>query len=135
LYNRAAWDRETGSFLCEAIVEIDPSLLLYGLSGSALKEVAEGFGLRFCHEVFADRTYRDDGSLTPRTEPDALIENEEEAIQQVEEMINSQTVQTTSGKRISIQAQTICVHGDGAHAVAFACKLHHHLKRAVGLNP
>jgi UPF0271 protein len=131
LYNRAAWDVNTGSFLCQAIADIDPKLLLYGLSGSTLKTVAESFGLIFCHEVFADRTYQDDGSLTPRIEPNALIQNEDEATRQVIEMLLTKTIQTTSGRRISIEAETICLHGDGIHAVAFARKLHYHLKKAI----
>ena len=131
LYNRAAWDEETGSALCRGISVVDPNLVLYGLSGSALKKVAENFGLRFCHEVFADRTYRDDGSLTPRSEPNALIEKEDEVIKQVTEMIQSKTVKTTSGKNIPIEAQTICIHGDGSHAVDFARRLYHHLTNVI----
>lgn len=134
LYNRAAWDAEVGYFLCKGVAEVDPQLFLYGLSGSALKEIAEDSGLRFCQEVFADRSYRDDGSLTPRNEPGALIESEEDAIQQIEEMLLRKTVRTTSGKYISIEAQTICLHGDGAHAVIFARKLHNHLKRLIDQN-
>lgn len=134
LYNRAAWDVETGYFLCQAVVDVDSKLSLYGLGGSALKGIAKSFGLQFCHEVFADRTYRDDGSLTPRTEPNALIENDEAAIAQVDEMIRFKTVSATSGKRVPIEAQTICLHGDGVHAVAFARKLHHHLKGLISPN-
>lgn len=131
LYNRVAWDVETGGFLCKAIAEINTELILYGLSGSALKSVAADFGLSFCHEVFADRTYQEDGSLTPRTQPDALIEDENTSIRQVTEMLLQKKVRATSGKRIPIEAQTICLHGDGAHAVAFARRLHQHLQQAI----
>ncbi|MDB5197330.1 MAG: LamB/YcsF family protein [Flaviaesturariibacter sp.] len=135
LYNRAAWDVETGAALCSGIIDIDPELLVYGLSGSALREVAQGFGLRFWNEVFADRTYQENGSLTPRTQPGALIEEEEKAIRQVTEMLLHQTVQTALGKRISIEAQTICLHGDGSHAVTFARRLHSHLQQIIPQNP
>src|SRR5882762_6659836 len=66
LYNRAAKDAEVSHLICRAIREFDPSLLLYGLSGSAMKQAAQQCGLRFVSEVFADRTYQQDGSLTPR---------------------------------------------------------------------
>ncbi|HEV8080856.1 MAG TPA: LamB/YcsF family protein, partial [Chitinophagaceae bacterium] len=72
---------------------------------------------------FADRTYQDDRTLTPRTQPNALIENVDEAIQQVLMMVQKGKVKTVSGKEIPIVAETICIHGDGKHAVEFARKI------------
>lgn len=124
LYNRAARDEEVGYFLCKAIHAIDPGLTLYGLSGSSLKEVAASFNLTYVQEAFADRTYQDNGSLTPRSEPDAFIETEEEVITQVLHLIKHKEVKTVSGIRIPIEAGTICIHGDGKQAVAFSRKLY-----------
>lgn len=124
LYNRAARDPEVGHFLCTAIVEVCPASRLYGLSGSGLEEVAQAFGLQYVHEVFADRSYQEDGSLTPRSEANALIHDAGEAVQQVKDMVERGKVKTVSGAYIPIRADTICIHGDGANAVAFAKRLH-----------
>ncbi len=120
LYNRAAKDKEISSFVCKAILQIDPSLILYGLSGSQMKNEADVCNIKFASEVFADRTYQEDGSLTSRDNPHALIENEELALNQVIQMIKTGTVQSLNGKTIPIQAETICLHGDGIRAVQFA---------------
>ena len=80
-------------------------------------------------EVFADRTYQDDGSLTSRKEKNALIEDEDVSVKQVLQMIQQQTVTSVSGKPVNIVAETVCIHGDGKHAVAFAKKIHLTLKQ------
>jgi UPF0271 protein len=119
LYNRAARDLEASELVCRAIFEFDAGLLLYGLSGSLMKEAAGETGLRFVSEVFADRSYRPDGSLTPRNEPGALIEDLDEAVGQALRMIREGRVLTGSGA-VDIVAETICLHGDGSHAVEYA---------------
>jgi UPF0271 protein len=81
-------------------------------------------GIKTCNEVFADRTYQDDGSLTPRSIPGALIEDVKEAVSQVLQMINEGKVKTVTGKVIPIVAETICIHGDGKHAIEFAKSIH-----------
>ncbi|MEI6948204.1 5-oxoprolinase subunit PxpA [Paraflavisolibacter sp. H34] len=129
LYNRAAKDAAVSALICETIRAIDRRLILYGLSGSCMQAEAERLGLPFCSEVFADRTYADDGSLTPRTQPNALIEEGEESVRQVLQMVKEGAVRTTSGKVIPIAAGTICLHGDGRHAVAFARSIFEALKK------
>jgi len=116
LYNRAAKDPAVSAILCETIRQFDPSLLLYGLTGSAMKAEAERCGLRFVQEVFADRSYREDGSLVPRNEAHALIEEPALAVRQVLIMVQKGRVLATSGETISLAAGTVCIHGDGAHA-------------------
>ncbi|MEO6328908.1 MAG: 5-oxoprolinase subunit PxpA [Ginsengibacter sp.] len=120
LYNRAAWDGVVSSFICSSIMEFDSSLILYGLSNSEMGKEAKSYGLKFMNEVFADRTYQDDGSLTPRTHSNALIESTDEGIHQVLMMVNKGKVKTVTGNEISITAETICIHGDGKNAVEFA---------------
>jgi UPF0271 protein len=120
LYNRAARDREVATAITEAVQSIDASLLLYGLANSESEKVAKEFGISFYNEVFADRTYTDEGKLTPRTSPNAMIVSAEVSLQQVMQMIQQGEVTSTNGKKISIQADTICIHGDGTHAVEFA---------------
>ncbi len=119
LYNQSAKDPMIASTIAKAVKDFDSSLVLFGLSGSASITEAVKIGLKTANEVFADRTYLDDGSLTPRSQPNALIEDETKAVQQALQMIMQQTVTTTSGKTITINADTICIHGDGANAVAF----------------
>ena len=85
--------------------------------------------MKTASEVFADRTYKDDGSLTSRSKPGALIENTDAAIKQVLQMIKEGTVTSITGKKVPIVAETICIHGDGEHAVEFAKAIHGALKK------
>ena len=120
LYNQAAKDQALAAAVADAVRGASPDLILYGLSGSFLISEAKACGLRAASEVFADRTYQTDGTLTPRTEPDALIKDSKDAVAQALQMIQKQTVTATTGEAISIRADTLCIHGDGEHAVAFA---------------
>ncbi len=120
LYNRAAWDEEVAHYVCGAIKTVDENLIVYGLSGSKMAAVAAAHQLHFLHEVFADRTYQEDGSLTPRSQSNALIVGEEICMRQVRQMVVDKKVTTVSGKCIPITADTICIHGDGKHALRFA---------------
>ena len=124
LYNMAAKDKSLASAIANAVTNHDTNLTLFGLSNSFLISEAKATGLKTTSEVFADRTYQDDGSLTPRSQPDALIKNNEAAIQQVLMMVKQGKVKTVSGKEIAIAVETICIHGDGEHAVEFAKVLH-----------
>lgn len=129
LYNMAARDRLLAGSIVKAVERIDPDLVLYGLSGSHLISEAEAAGLVAASEVFADRTYRSDGSLTPRSEPDALIADGSESIDQVLSMIVNGTVTSTTGETVQIRADTVCIHGDGPHAVEFAARIREALSR------
>ena len=120
LYNQAARNAELASTIAKAIVSRDRKLILYGLSGSFLISEAEKAGLPTASEVFADRTYQPDGSLTPRSQPGALITDDRIAVVQALEMIRSKTVTAVTGETIKIAADTLCIHGDGEHAVGFA---------------
>jgi UPF0271 protein len=120
LYNEAAKNKLLAEELVKTIVKIDSSLLLYGPPNSELEKAAHNYRLPYCHEGFMDRTYQDDGSLTPRSHPQALITSEYKYIQQAFQMIRQQTVTTLSGKTISLPVQTLCIHGDGPHALPFA---------------
>lgn len=123
LYNQAARERPIARAIAEAVRAVDPALILYGLSGSHLIGEAEAIGLNSASEVFADRTYRPDGSLTPRREPGALIDDESAAVAQVLRMIESGIVRATGGTDVRIKADTVCIHGDGPHAVDFASRI------------
>jgi UPF0271 protein len=129
LYNMAARDRSLAHSISKAIKDFDHRLILYGLSGSFLTTEAEALGLTTANEVFADRTYLDDGSLTPRSQPNALIEEKEKCLSQVLQMITQQSVTSINNKVIPIIAQTVCIHGDGKHALTFAEAIYESLSR------
>jgi UPF0271 protein len=129
LYNRAARDAVVATLIARVVAEFDRSLLFYGLSGSEMRPAADAAGLRFVSEVFGDRTYQPDGSLTPRTEPNALIEDPAQAVKQVLQMVTQGRVHTGAGP-VLILAETICLHGDGPHAVEFAGLIHGALRAA-----
>ena len=124
LYNMAARDRTVAATIATAIKDFNEDLVLYGLSGSAMIEEAQALGLKTASEVFADRSYQDDGTLTPRSEPGALIDTEEKSIAQVWLMIRQGQVLSLNGKLVPIKAETICIHGDNRQAVFFARKLY-----------
>ena len=123
----AAKDPALSMAIAQAIYDFDKTQVLFGLSGSYLISEAKAMGIKTASEVFADRTYQDDGNLTPRTKLNALIEDEEQAIGQVIQMIKKGTVTATSGKEVPILAETICLHGDGKNAVAFASAINKRL--------
>ncbi len=124
LYNMSARDATLAKIIAKAVKDFDNQLILFGLSGSHSISEAKEISLQTACEVFADRTYQDDGSLTPRSQPDALIEETDKVIAQVIEMIENGTVTSINGKTIPIIAETICIHGDGKNAVNFARAIH-----------
>lgn len=129
LYNEAAIDPELAELIIEAIVELDTSMAVYGPPRSELEKQALLKGLDFLGEGFADRTYQEDGSLTPRTEPDALIKEESNCVNQVLQIVKKQQVLSVKGTLVEIPAKTICIHGDGPHALLFASAIHQSLQK------
>jgi UPF0271 protein len=127
LYNMAAKKQELAEAIAEAVYKVNPELILFGLSGSELVLAGERIGLKTANEVFADRTYQADGALTPRKQPDALITNQEQAVAQVVRMVKEGTVLSQQGAQVAIKADTVCLHGDGAHALVFA----RHIRRIL----
>ena len=123
LYNMAAADEKLAEAVAEAVYKVDGELVLFGLSGSWMIRKARALGLKAAEEVFADRTYQKDGSLTPRREPGAVITDENASLAQVLGMVKDKTVKSLQGEIVSITADTICVHGDGEHALAFSRRI------------
>ena len=120
LYNMAARDPALAEAIAIAVRSFDASLVLFGLAHSALTGAGEAIGLKVAHEVFADRTYQRDGSLTPRSQPDALLLTPQAAAAQAVRMIRTGSVRATDGTEVAVKADTICLHGDGPDALAFA---------------
>ena len=120
LYNMAAKNASLSIAIAEAVYRIDPELILYGLAGSELIKAAKKIGIRSASEVFSDRTYQDDGSLTSRHGAGAMIKDQVEAVNQVIRMVKEGKVTSLQGTDVTIQADTICIHGDGERALDFA---------------
>lgn len=120
LYNASAKDPAIAKAIAQAVFDEDPNALLLGLSGSYSLAAAEALGLKTAHEVFGDRAYQADGSLVPRNQAHACLDQTEEVIHQVKRMVQKGEVQAISGEIIPLRIDTICLHGDGPHALAFA---------------
>ncbi|MFC0522759.1 LamB/YcsF family protein [Pontibacillus salicampi] len=120
LYNMAAKDPSLSKAIADAVYDVDPSLILFGLAGQELYNAGKERGLRTASEVFSDRTYQHDGSLTSRREEHALITDQETSVNQVIRMIKDNKVHSLQGVDVDIEANTICIHGDGLHALDFA---------------
>ncbi len=129
LYNQAAKDRQLAGAIAQAVYDFNPTLYLMGLSGSQLILEAERIGLKTINEVFADRRYQSDGSLVPRHEANALIDSEEDALQQTLNMIKQQHVYSIEQHFVPVKAETVCLHGDSQHALAFAQLLRSQLEQ------
>ncbi|MDP4551440.1 5-oxoprolinase subunit PxpA [Alkalihalobacillus macyae] len=119
LYNMASKDPELANAIAQAVKDFDPELILFGLANSELIRAAQDAALPYASEVFADRTYQPDGTLTPRVEKNAMIRDEQTAIDQVITMVKERKVTAVDGSIIDIEADTVCVHGDEPSALAF----------------
>ncbi len=131
LYHMASRDRLLAGAVVDAIRAAAKHPVIYALAGSELEKAARACGdVLVVPEVFADRTYQRDGSLTPRGRLDALIDDEGTAVAQVLRMVKEGLVRATDGTDVPITPGTICVHGDGPHAVTFARRLRRELMAA-----
>ncbi len=128
-YNMAAKDYALSEAICGAIRDYDPSLIVLALYGGELVKAAKDMGLRVAEEYFADRAYEEDGSLVNRRKPGAMITDEEEAIERLIRMIKERRLQAITGKDIEMKGDSVCVHGDGAKALAFVKKIREALSR------
>ncbi|HDR2376909.1 TPA: 5-oxoprolinase subunit PxpA [Enterobacter asburiae] len=123
LYNQAAKDADLADAIARAVWDCSPQLILVGLAGSELIRAGQRLGLTTRQEVFADRGYQPDGSLVPRTQAGALISDEGKALAQTLEMVRAGRVTAVDGTPANVQADTVCLHGDGEHALQFARRL------------
>ena len=120
LYNMAARQSELADAIARAVIEVDAKLVLFAAPGSQLAKAGEGHGLRVARECFADRNYMPDGTLVPRTRPDALLHDPTAAAVRVVRMLRQGKIQAIDGTDVNVQVDTICLHGDAPGAVEFA---------------
>jgi UPF0271 protein len=130
LYNMAAREPALAAAIARSVAAVDRSLALFGLAGSSLIDEGRKAGLRTVSEVFADRAYRGDGSLVPRTEPGAVLDDSDLVVERALTMVREGTVTAVDGSRVPLEAQTICIHGDTPGAVEFARQLRTALEAA-----
>ena len=130
LYNRAARDPEQATAVALAVSSFDSGLPVLTLPGSALETAAADLRLPVVTEAFADRGYRDDGTLVPRSEPGAVLTDPETIAARVEGMVVRGTVTTVSGTALELSPRSVCVHGDTPGAVAIAAAVRAALERA-----
>ena len=123
LYNQAARDRRLADAIATAVARFDPDLILVGLADSELPNAGERAGLRVAHEAFADRRYLASGQLAPRGTDRAVITDAGEAVDQALSIILHGQVETIEATQLHLKADTLCLHGDGAHAAEFARRL------------
>ncbi|WP_411842407.1 LamB/YcsF family protein [Salinicoccus sp. HZC-1] len=127
LYNATFNDKELAKTIAEAVREYNPDLKLMGLSNQNLVQAGEDAGLEVRHEVFADRAYEDDGTLVSRRKEGAMITDTDIAVKRVIRMVKEGKVESVGGKDIDIQADSICVHGDGPKALEFVKEIRRQL--------
>ena len=130
LYNMAAAQPALADAIARAVRDLDSGLVLFGLAGSHLLQAAERAGIPSASEAFADRNYLHDGALVPRSRPDALVTDVDEAVRRAVRMVREGVVPDVEGEDIPIRAETICVHGDGPNAVPLARELRAGLEAA-----
>lgn len=133
LYNMACVNPMLAEGIARAVKAFDPNLILFGLPESELVRAWKNVGIPTASEAFADRTYRRDGTLTPRTEPNALINDVGLAAAQAVRIVAEGKVRATDGTDIALRADTICLHGDGPHALELAREIRRQLS-AVGVS-
>jgi 5-oxoprolinase (ATP-hydrolysing) subunit A len=128
LYNMAAREMDLAEAIARAIAAVEPRLKLFALPGSKSLEAAQRHQVRTVSEAFADRAYRRDGSLVPRSEPGAVIHDEEIVVTRAVAIARERMVVAADGTRVPLDVQTICVHGDTPGAAVLASRI----RRALG---
>jgi UPF0271 protein len=130
LYNMAVRDASLAEAIARATAAVDPALILFGLPGSELIAAGQRAGLRTAREGFADRAYQPDGTLVPRHIPGSVIEDPEIVVNRAVAMARERAVTASDGSRLSLEVETICVHGDTPGAAELASRIRQALTKA-----
>ncbi len=130
LSNIACADRKVADAVARAVHRLDPRLILLAPAASQMALAGQALGLTIVEEIFADRAYLDDGNLVPRSQPGAMIHGAEASLAHVMRMVEESALISINGKRIPVNPQSICVHGDNAEAVEVAQAIRDGLAKA-----
>lgn len=128
LYNATFKNEDLAHVIAKAVKEFNPKLKLMGLANNNLVKAGKTLGLDVINEVFADRAYEDDGTLVSRSKEGAMITDSTLATERVVRMITEGKVESINGKDVDIQADSICVHGDGEKALEFVKEIRRQLE-------
>lgn len=120
LSNLACADAATAQTVARAVKALDPALILLAPAHSELARAGEAAGLPVRYEIYADRAYLDDGQLMPRSRPGAVLHDAQECTAHVLRMLQARALISATGHQLPTRIDSICVHGDGADAVATA---------------
>ena len=120
MYNRAVDDESLARSICEAVLEVDPEMVLVALAGSRWVTVAQDMGLRVAREIFADRALNADGTLVSRSKPGSVLHDVDEVVERSLRMVTEGTATSVDGNEIEVEADSLCVHGDTPGAVDMA---------------
>ena len=120
LNNMACEDIELAKILAKTIKDIDKDLIYLVPTGSKMELAARKLEMKIACEIFADRNYEDDGNLVSRKKPHALITDPEQAKKHVLKMVKNQSLNCHSGKQISCEIDSVCIHGDNLSSLATA---------------
>ena len=123
MYNRAVGDEPLARAICEAVLEVDPDMILLALSGSLWVEIAQDMGLKVAREIFADRALNADGTLVSRSKPGSVIHDIEEVVVRSVKMVSEGKATAITGEEINVQADSLSLHGDTPGAVEIAKSL------------
>jgi UPF0271 protein len=126
----AAVEPELAAAIARAVKKVDRDLIFVAIAGSELERAGAALDLRIAREVFADRTYQDDGQLTPRKQPGAVLHEAGPAAERVLRMVEERAIRSVNGVKIPVAIDTICVHGDNPAAVDMARTVRARLERA-----
>jgi len=136
LYNMAVPGGDLARAIGEAILHVDPTMILVALAGSKWADQAEAMGLRVAREAFADRALNADGTLVPRSKPGAVVHDRQAVIERSVRLVTEGTVVAVTGETVQVRAETLCLHGDTPDAVELAAALRGALEQAgVVLKP
>jgi UPF0271 protein len=120
MYNRAVDDEELARAICEAVIEVDPGMVLVALAGSRWASIAGDMGLRVATEIFADRAMNADGTLVPRSQPSAVLHDVDDVAERSVRMVTEGKARAITGEDIDVRAASLCIHGDTPGAVKMA---------------
>jgi 5-oxoprolinase (ATP-hydrolysing) subunit A len=123
LYNMAVPGGDLARAIGEAVLEVDPEMILVVLAGSRWADQAAAMGLRVAREAFADRALNADGSLVPRSRPGAVIHDPHEVVERAVRLVTEGKVRAITGEEVEVSADTLCLHGDTPDAVTLAVEL------------
>ncbi|NOX15096.1 MAG: 5-oxoprolinase subunit PxpA [Epsilonproteobacteria bacterium] len=132
LYNTMMSDSEVFEAIAKAIATYDKKLNLMILSSSKNKQytkIAENLGIKLLFEVFADRSYMDDGSLMPRSMPNAVLGSSDEVLERLDFLIKEGAIKAHTGKKLELKVDCICVHGDNSHALSIVKAMRKYLDK------